>query len=138
MAGSSPSFLGQGWHFPPCFTEGGQDVWRVADEEDIQQSLHILLATSQGERVMLEDFGCDLNSFVFEEMDQSLGNNLADFIKSALLRYEPRIEVEDVEAQAGDEAGVVLIQVMYRVLATNSRFNWVFPFYLNEGMQAGT
>lgn len=134
MASAPTSFLGQGWHFPPSFAENGRDVWRVADEEDIQQSLQILLATAQGERVMLEDFGCDLNRFVFEEMDRGLGNDLAAFVKTALLRYEPRIAVEDVGVDPGDGAeGLLFIQVAYRVLATNSRFNLVFPFYLNEG-----
>jgi phage baseplate assembly protein W len=136
MASASSSFLGTGWHFPPSFTKNGQDVWRVADEEDIQQSLHILLATAQGERAMREDFGCDLNRFAFEEMDRGLDNRLASFVKSTLLRYEPRIEVEKVETEAsGETEGLLLIHVVYRVLATNSRFNLVYPFYLNEGAQ---
>jgi len=135
MANASSSFLGKGWHFPPSFTDKGLDVWRVADEEDIQQSLAILLATAQGERVMLEDFGCDLNRFVFEEMDRSLGNDVARAVKDALLRFEPRIEVEKVESEAGEVEGQLLIHVIYRVLTTNSRFNWVFPFYQKEGGQ---
>ena len=134
MADVSPSFLGNGWHFPPSFTDNGRDVWQVADEADIQQSLQILLATAQGERVMLEDFGCDLNRFVFEEVDHSLSKDLAAVVKTALLHYEPRITVEDVGVDAGDGAeGLLYIHVVYRVLATNSRFNLVFPFYLNEG-----
>lgn len=134
MAGSSPSFLGQGWHFPPTFTDNGGDVWRVADEEDIQQSLGILLATAQGERVMLEDFGCDLNRFLFEEMDRNLSNRLTGFVRNALRNYEPRIELEQVEVQAGEGSqGLLLIHILYRVLATNSRYNLVYPFYLNEG-----
>ncbi len=135
MASAPPSFLGTGWHFPPSFTDNGQDVWRVADEEDIQQSLHILLTTAQGERVMLEDFGCDLNRFVFEEMDRSLANGLARTVMDALLRYEPRIDVEKVEAVTSETEGQLLIHVIYRVLATNSRFNLVFPFYQKEGAQ---
>lgn len=134
MTSASLSFLGKGWHFPPTFTERGRDVWQVADDEDIQQSLHLLLATAQGERVMLEDFGCDLNRFVFEEMDRSLSNRLAGAVKTALLRYEPRIKVENVEAEISSESeGLLLIHVVYQVLATNSRYNLVYPFYLNEG-----
>ncbi len=131
---SASSFLGKGWHFPPTFTERGRDIWQVADEEDIQQSLYILLATAQGERVMLEGFGCDLNRFVFEEADRSLGNHLTGIIKTALLRYESRVKVEKVEAEISHEAdGLLLIHVVYQVLATNSRYNLVYPFYLNEG-----
>jgi len=137
MAGTASSFFGTGWHFPPTFTDNGQDVWRVSDEEDIHQSLHILLATAQGERVMREDFGCDLNRFVFEEMDRALGNRLSASVKRALLRYEPRIAVDKVSVEASDKAaGLLLIHVTYRVLATNSRFNLVYPFYLNGGAPA--
>lgn len=134
MAGGAASFLGRGWHFPPTFTGNGQDVWQVADEEDIQQGLHILLATAQGERVMREDFGCDLNRFAFEEVDPGLRGKLAALVKAALLRHEPRVQVESVEAEAdGEVDGLLRIHVVYRVPASNSRFNLVYPFYLDEG-----
>jgi len=136
MANGAPSFLGKGWHFPPTFTASGRDVWRVADEEDIQQSLYILLSTAQGERVMREDFGASLNPFMFEEMDGSLRNSVTVYIRKALLRHEPRISVEKVDVTASNDAeGVLLIHLTYRVLATNSRFNLVYPFYLNETAQ---
>lgn len=134
MTSSGASFLGRGWHFPPAFTDSGRDVWRVADEEDIQQSLHILLSTAPGERVMREDFGCDLNRFMFEPMDNSLARSLSGLVETALLRYEPRIEVEKVEVAASAETeGLLLIRIAYRVPSTNSRFNLVFPFYQKEG-----
>jgi len=133
MADAPLSFLGKGWHFPPCFTDNGRDVWRVAGEEDIRQSLQIVLATAPGERVMQDDFGCDLNQFVFDEMDRSLMTRLTGVVNDALLLNEPRIVVEDVEVKPGDRDGVLLVQVAYRVPTTNSRYNWVFPFYQKEG-----
>lgn len=130
---SAPDFLGKGWHFPPTFTDGGSTVWQVDGEDCVRQSLQVLLTTAQGERVMREDFGCDLNRFMFEEMDSSLAGNVAAFVKSALLRHEPRIVVESVEADA-DVAldGILNIRVTYRIPATNSRYNLVYPFYLRE------
>lgn len=127
-------FLGKGWHFPPTFSNGGQDVWRVAGADSVRQSLEIQLTTAQGERVMREDFGCDLNRFLFEELDSRLASDVAAFVKSALLRHEPRIVVENVTADA-DMAleGVLNIRVSYRIPATNSRYNLVYPFYLREG-----
>lgn len=134
MAENAPSFLGKGWQFPPAFGAGGGEVAMAADEQDIQQSLQILLATAQGERVMREDFGCDLRRFAFETMDRGLAGQVAAFVKTALLRYEPRIAVEAVEAESSSQSeGVLLVQVVYRVLATNSRYNLVYPFYLQEG-----
>lgn len=130
---SVADFLGKGWHFPPTFGDGGSTVLQVVGEDCIRQSLQILLTTAQGERVMREDFGCDLNRFVFEEMDSRLAGNVAAFVKSALLRHEPRIVVEGVAAGADAILdGVLNIRVTYRIPATNSRYNLVYPFYLRE------
>ena len=137
MSDAPGSFLGKGWHFPPSFSDNGRDVWQVAGEEDIRQSMQILLATAPGERVMLGSFGCDLKGFLFEEMDRGLITRLKGIVKDALLYYEPRIIVEEVEVEPSDREGVLLIQVTYRVPATNSRWNWVFPFYQQEGSNDG-
>lgn len=127
-------FLGRGWQFPPSFTAGGAGVLQVAGEDCIRQSLAILLTTAQGERVMREDFGCDLHRFMFEEMDSRLAGEIAGFVKSALLRHEPRIVVESVDADAGGAPdGALNIRVSYCIPATNSRYNLVYPFYLREG-----
>lgn len=111
----------------------------VAEEQDIQQSLQILLSTSQGERVMLENFGCDLNRFLFEEISQSLINGLSNLITDAILDYEPRIDVVRISVdESRESSGILLISIEYTVRSTNSRFNMVFPFYLNEAIQPGT
>src|SRR5205809_1009841 len=77
------AFLGTGWSFPPTFTQGGAEVALVSGAEDIQQSLQILLSTRLGERVMEDEFGCDLHSALFEEVDQSLINTLNGLITDA-------------------------------------------------------
>ncbi len=105
-------------------------------EEDIQRSLEILLSTSLGERVMLPAYGCNLRDLLFEPIDTGLQTLLFDRIKTAILYYEPRIEAEDILLQTDRVTeGVILIEVVYRVRATNSRFNYVFPYYKNEGSE---
>jgi phage baseplate assembly protein W len=132
------SFLGRGWSFPPSFSANGKDVTMVAEEEDIQQSLQILLATAQGERVMQEDFGCDLHRFLFEEISQSMINSLTGMLTDALLYYEPRISLNNVNVEEStDISGLLLISIDYTVRSTNSRFNMVYPFYLNEAVNPG-
>jgi uncharacterized protein len=129
-------FLGSGWSFPPTFTEGGGDVVVVSDAEDVRQSLEILFATQPGERVMREGFGCGLNRFVFEEMDQGLVNALTALISDAILLHEPRIRLNDLEvSEDASSAGLLLIRVDYMIRATNSRYNLVYPVYLNEGVR---
>jgi uncharacterized protein len=135
---SAESFLGRGWAFPPSFTSGGADVEMTADAEDIQQSLHILLGTSPGERVMQEAFGCDLASLMFEEVTQGLLNTIERLIKNAIIDHEPRIKLDGVDVtRSGSEPGCVIISINYTVNGTNSRFNMVFPFYLTEATLPG-
>jgi len=131
-------FLGTGWSFPPSFTKGGSDLDLVSGPEDIHQSLQILLSTRLGERVMLENFGCDLSNILFEEMDQSLINTLASLVSDALLYFEPRIILDNLDVSESDnEQGLLLIRIEYTVRSTNSRFNMVYPFYINEATISG-
>ncbi|WP_130734447.1 GPW/gp25 family protein [Flavobacterium sp. J27] len=126
-------FLGSGWAFPPAFASGGTEVAMVSGEDDIKQSLQILLSTSVNERVMHSEFGCDLNRFLFEEVDQRFVNDISNIVSRSLLLYEPRIKVNEVTIKEVDlENGVVHIGIDYIVRTTNNRFNLVYPFYVNE------
>ena len=127
------AFLGTGWAFPPCFDAGGAGVAMVSGHDDIAQSLTILLATRRGERVLREDFGCELGEFLFGEISQRLVGQLRDLVSDAILHHEPRIRLDEVRVSA-DRAGegVLLVEIDYTVRATNSRFNYVYPFYLRE------
>lgn len=128
-----PPFLGTGWAFPPSFGRGGGEVDMASGAEDVHQSLRILLSTAPGERVMLEDFGCDLRRVAFEEIDQGLVNSLTALITDAVLLYEPRVTLEGVEVATDQAAdGVLLITLSYTIRSTNSRYNLVYPFYLTE------
>jgi phage baseplate assembly protein W len=127
------SFLGTGWSFPPTFTPGGMDVIMVSNEEDIHQSLGLLFATSRGERIMQEAYGSKLDEWLFEEMDQDFADTITSSIREAILLHEPRILLLAIDlSQNRRYAGVVDISLDYMIPATNSRFNMVFPFYLNE------
>jgi len=127
------AFLGRGWAFPPAFSAGGAQVSMVDGEDDIEQSLTILLATRRGERVMQPAFGCDLSEFLFAEITPALVGQVRDLVSDAILDHEPRVLLNEVEVsdERADE-GLLLITIDYTVRATNSRFNLVYPFYLRE------
>ncbi|HEY8207155.1 MAG TPA: GPW/gp25 family protein [Myxococcaceae bacterium] len=131
------SFLGTGWSFPPAFGPGGAEVVTVSDEEDVHQSLQVLLATRRGERPMQETFGCNLDALLFEEMDQALVNKVTSLISDAILAHEPRVVLRAIDVSRGAEAGELRIKVDYSIPGTNSRYNLVFPFYLNEAVSPG-
>ena len=137
MAGSD-AFLGTGWNFPPSFSASGVDVQLVSGREDIEQSLAILLATQRDERVMQEDFGCNLSEFLFGEITQGLIGRIRNLIEDAILHHESRIILNAIEAAESEvEAGMLEISIDYTIRATNSRYNMVYPFYLNEASIRG-
>ncbi|MFS8979427.1 GPW/gp25 family protein [Cupriavidus necator] len=127
-------FLGRGWSFPPTFRRGRAGVQMLEEEADIASSLEILLSTAQGERTMLPQYGCNMDELVFEGLDTRMKTLMTDKIETAILYHEPRIKLERVWLNASRELeGVVLIEIDYRVKSTNSRFNFVFPYYKLEG-----
>ncbi|WAK03981.1 GPW/gp25 family protein [Methylobacter sp. YRD-M1] len=128
------SFLGRGWSFPPTFNRSNAGVEMLAEEADIASSLEILLSTRPGERLMLPQYGCNLDELLFENLDTRMKTLMADKIESAVLYFEPRILLDGVRLREDQQLeGVVLIEIDYRVKTTNSRFNFVYPYYKTEG-----
>ena len=127
-------FIGRGWSFPPNFNNVSGSVKMLEQEADIASSLEILLGTVRGERVMLPQYGCNLDEMIFENLDTRMKTLMTDKIESAILYHEPRIELEKVNLDDTRELeGLILIEIVYRVKTTNSRFNFVYPFYKLEG-----
>lgn len=129
------SFLGTGWAFPPTFKKQTGAIEMVSDEQDIFQSLQILLSTQLKERVMRSDFGCDLSALLYENITITLLTKIKGIIENAILQYEPRIDLLDVDFFTQETInGVINIEIVYRIRSTNSRKNYVFPYYLEEGV----
>ncbi len=127
------SFLGRGWSFPPTFKTGENSVEMVEDEEDIKQSLKILLSTIKGERIMLPDYGANVEDLLFEPLTVSFAKRMSVDIERAILFYEPRIKTDDVSFRQDTDIGLVELKIDYTIIATNSRRNIVYPYYKNEG-----
>ncbi len=125
-------FLGTGWGFPPSFARfgGGLRARMVSEEEDIRESLHILLSTAPGERVMQPDYGCGLRRLVFAHLNDSTLTEIRDVIGQAVLFHEVRITLNAVDVDAGEWAeGLLRLRLDYTVRTTNTRTNMVYPFY---------
>jgi len=136
MAEISKSFLGTGWGFPPVFDNAAKGVNMLSDAEDIQSSLQILLSTRPGERVMLPKYGCNLDEMIFEPLTTTFKTYMKDLIKTAILHFEPRIDVSNIDLDDTNEiVGNILIKVEYTIRSTNSRFNFVFSYYKKEGTE---
>jgi uncharacterized protein len=135
---SDSSFLGTGWSFPPEFDVRDKRSRMSSAAEDIRESLRILLTTSPGERVMLPTFGCGLRARVFDPASESMITEVKDAVERAILYYEPRITLNDLEVRLVDPlGGEVEIEVFYTIRTTNTRSNLVYKFYLLEGTNTG-
>lgn len=125
-------FLGIGWKFPVQVDSTGRIVMSEF-EQDIRESIRIILSTSKGERTMRPDFGCGIHDFVFASMNTTTIGLIESSVREALTRWEARIELLNVQVTTDEaEHGRLLVGVNYRVRATNNEFNLVYPFYLTE------
>jgi len=128
-------FLGSGWSFPIRIDRQGE-IALVSREEDIRQAILVILGTSPGERVMRPDFGAGLKALVFEPINTATKALVKHRVEEALLLWEPRIDSVEIAIADERSLGRLLIDIRYRVRATNTFFNLVYPFYLLEGKQS--
>ena len=129
---TSGDFLGLGWNFPVRTDAGDQVALAPSPEEGIRQSIWVILSTAPGERMMRPDFGCGLADLVFGVNNAGTASAVAGAVREALSRWEPRIDVLDVYAAPDPgRPNVLLIEIDYQIRSSNSRFNLVYPFYLD-------
>jgi phage baseplate assembly protein W len=129
----SKAFLGVGWAFPVGVAPDGR-MAEAAYEEDVRQAIRIILGTNPDERVMRPEFGAGLKALVFEPINTTLMELVRTRVRDALVRWEPRVDLDRVDVRTDPpEPNKLLIEVWYRVRATNAVGNLVYPFYLQEG-----
>lgn len=132
------SFLGSGWTFPVALNAQGE-IGMADHEEDVRQAVRLILSTNLGERVMRPDFGAGLRALLFEPLSTTTLSLAQHQVERALIEWEPRIDLLGVRVAADPDdpsRGRLLIEIDYRVRATNTLFNLVYPFYLLEGAPA--
>lgn len=134
MADTSASFIGRGWRFPVKPDAQGRLNY-VGGDEEIRESIWIILTTAQGERQMREQFGCGVHDLVFDANTAALQGLVQENVQAALTLFEPRIDVMDVRAESPpDQRNMLMIYIDYRIRANNAIFNLVYPFFLFEGV----
>jgi phage baseplate assembly protein W len=129
--------IGSGWAFPVIPAADGS-LQLVSDETRIRQSIWLILATAPGERVMLPTFGCGIHDLVFQPNTAAVRGSVQAVVNDALTRWEPRIDVLDVAVSTPvGQPDVMLIDIQYRIRATNSFYNLVYPLFISEGVAGG-
>jgi phage baseplate assembly protein W len=122
--------LGSGIAFPLQVDRRG-GIALAHDETDVDQAIELILSTAPGERPMRPEFGCGVHDFVFDTIDAGTVARMETEIRSALDRWEPRIDVTRVDFDLdGVDRGELLINISYELRATNHMRNLVYPFYV--------
>jgi phage baseplate assembly protein W len=128
MANTS-DFIGSGWAFPLRVDVTG-GIALVSRERELEEAMRVILSTAPGERPMRPEFGCGIHNYIFAGGDGETSTAIAYEVRKALLRWEPRVLIDDVVvAPDADEPSLLYIDVRYRPKATNDPRNLVFPFY---------
>lgn len=127
------AFLGRGLAFPVALDPATGAIAMAQYEEDIRQAIRIILDTDPGERVMRPDFGAGLRALVFEPINTQTLALARHRVEQALVLWEPRIDSVVVTTTAQPAQGLIAIEVRYRVRSTNTFYNLVYPFFLQEG-----
>lgn len=121
-------FLGSGWRYPIL---AGDSSIVSKREKSIEESILIIIGTMKGERVMRPDFGCDLHRMVFDLNNEVTHIQAANYVRTALEKWEPRITILDVKAYADDEEqNKLYIDIDYEIISSNTKLNMVYPFYI--------
>jgi phage baseplate assembly protein W len=128
------SFLGRGWKFPVRIDTTTGRVAMSEMEQDIKESIWILLSTAPGERLMRPEFGCGIHDLVFSSMSTVTMGLFESRVREAINRWEARVDITKLEVFTKEpDKGKLEINLSCRIRDTNSQFNLVFPFYLTEG-----
>lgn len=122
-------FLGQGLAFPLRVNPRGQ-VALASGERDIEQAIRIILETEPGERVMRPEFGCRVHELVFAPHNATTEGLLIHYVEQALERWEPRVDVQEVDVSSDSRGATLMVEIKYRVKATHDERSIVYPFYL--------
>jgi phage baseplate assembly protein W len=125
----SEEFIGAGWAFPMRTDPTGR-IALASHERDIEESIELILGTAPGERPMRPEFGCVIHDYVYGGIDPEMVTRIGVAVREALVRWEPRITVNDVYVSpTAAESSLVYIDIRYSVGDANSPRNLVFPFY---------
>ena len=128
------AYLGRGWSFPVTIDARTGRIAVSEFEQDIRESIRIILRTAPGERVMRPDFGSGINDLAFASMNRSTLGLFESNIRQSIILFEPRVEILDVQLSTQNaDLGKLEANLSLRIRDTNHEFNMVYPFYLKEG-----
>ncbi|MEQ9405962.1 MAG: GPW/gp25 family protein [Cyclobacteriaceae bacterium] len=130
----SEALIGIGWSNPPTFHKGVNQVVMTKDVQNINENLKTLFSTHSGERISDNRYGTRLRDLIFSSQDIMLEVEIKESLTTSIKLFEPRILVDDIIIDStSQQEGYISVLVSYTIRKINSRHNFVYPFYINEG-----
>lgn len=124
-------FLGCGMKFPPQIDKSTGRFAVSSGAASVKEAIYLILMTSRGERWLEPDFGGRLMSYTFMDTSLTLLGLMSNELRALLLEQEPRISGVNVEIDSETREGCLLVEITYTLAESNTRDNFVFPFYIN-------
>lgn len=125
------SFLGTGMKFPPQIDQATGRFEVSSEQESVKESVYLILMTQRTERFIRPDFGSNLMSYTFMDINNASVNVMIRSLTEQILRQEPRVGDVSVTVDSEVRDGCLIINIDYTIRSSNVRDNLVFPFYLN-------
>ena len=122
--------LGTGWNFPVIPSSRSREMLLISGPDKVRQAIWIILETEPGERLMRPAFGCGLRRYLMKPNNSATRALMQRDVERALSSWEPRIQLEEVRVDPGEDPSLVVIELHYRHLRDGSAGNFVYPFYL--------
>ena len=131
MMGKS-KIVGSGFAFPMELDSSGSTAI-TSDEENIRQSMILILGTAPGERLLRPKFGCAIHDILFEPNTLVTASKIEYEVKKSLQEFEPRVGDIEVHAMPDEsEPSRMNVSISYTIRKTNTKANLVYPFYLRK------
>jgi hypothetical protein len=130
-------FLGAGMKFPPQIDPATGRFAVSAGGASVKESVYIILMTNIGERWLEPSFGSGLMNYVFMDTSPTMINILSQEIQDSILEQEPRVSDVEVTVDPDVKDGCLIVNISYRIAATNTPDNMVFPFYIGGIAEVG-
>ena len=103
----------------------------VTEDDSVRQAILLLLSTIPGERVMRPDYGCDLFRLIFSPNDNTTAGLAMHYVRQAIRKWEPRVEIESLDAVPNDiDRARLDINLIYHLRATLQIENLMFSVNL--------
>jgi uncharacterized protein len=123
-------FLGKGWNFPIAPDAQNGSLRYQWGSDQVRQSIFLILETEPGERLMRPTFGCGLRRYLMKPNSAATRALIQRDVQASLTQWEPRIRLEEIRVDPGDDPALVLVSISYAHAHDGRKDNLVFPFYL--------